>query len=473
VRRVLRALPAGIRWIRSRLARVPRRPLVVFALAFTLLEIVETYVQPNAPDGIHFQNWSSETLMQSVSVRELRRAPLESLWYLHIQPPIHNAIRAIFAGLHHFTTWPQLVNDVDRDLYHAWALIAAVLAALVDAWLRRLEIPSAVAAVLSLSWFMHPANLGYATLLDATLLSAFLTTWIIYEVWRLSRTPRESLFPLGAAVLLAYFTRSLYQWPFVAVIVTSLLLLKVPLRRVIRFGAAVALVVGLYSVKQAWLFGTVATSSFRGTNLANAIAANCGPNDAPPALPPPAGPLADVLAAPLKTDGTINFNHVRRLGIERNQIDCFRRVVSQSSLGSLWKAYAANFELFIKPSSSYCANPMIDRAPGRRLFDELFSGRGLLWISLGVGLISVWRARRRLRAGLAVLLPVAYVFVISVTAERGENMRFKFFLEPAIYVWWTAEVFLAARALLIRAQRLWLVVVATEEAPTLRAARDG
>src|SRR5262249_14684222 len=113
--------------------------------------------------------------------------------------------------------------------------------------------------------------------------------------------------------------------------------------------------------------------------------------------------------------------------------------------------------------SSYCANPMIDRAPGRHLFDDVFSGRGLLWISLGVGLISVWQARRRLRAGLAVLLPVAYVFVISVTAERGENMRFKFFLEPAIYVWWPAQVLLAARALAVRARRLWLVVVATEE----------
>jgi uncharacterized protein YjeT (DUF2065 family) len=377
--------------------------------------------------------------------------------------------------MHDVRSWAQLVNDVDRDLYHAWALVAAALAALVDAWLRRIGIPGAVAAVLSLIWFLHPANLGYATLLDATLLSAFWTAWMIYEIWRLSQAPRASLIPLGAAVLLAYFTRSLYQWPFVLVIVASLLLLKVPRPRVLRFAGAMALVVGLYSLKQAWLFGTVTTSTFQGTNLANAIAADCGPPAASPAAPTSA-PRPDVLALPLKSDGSVNFNHVARLEMERNLVACVRRAVAERPLASLWAAYTENFKLFIKPSSSYASNLMADRAPGRRIFDDLFSGHDLLWISLGVGLISVWRARRRLCAGLAVLLPVAYVFVVSVTAERGENMRFKFFLEPAIYVWWTSEIFLAGRGVMTSARRLWLVVVAPEEImpgepATLRAAR--
>ena len=75
--------------------------------------------------------------------------------------------------------------------------------------------------------------------------------------------------------------------------------------------------------------------------------------------------------------------------------------------------------------------------------------------------------RRRPRAALAVLLPVAYLFAVSVTAEHGENMRFKFFLEPALFVWWAASAYLAARDL----HRMWRL--AREVPPTLSAARGG
>jgi hypothetical protein len=446
--------------------RLAGRGLVVFAVAFVLLEIIESYLRPTTADGVHFQAWSSETLMQSVSVRELRAAPLETLWYLHVQPPLHNTIRAVFAGLHGERPWGDLVNDVDRDLYHVWALASAALAALVFVWLRRLGLPRALAEMLSLIWFLHPANLGYATLLDSTLLSALLTAWIIYEVWRLSRKPRGSLVPLGCAVLLAYFTRSLYQWPFVAVILGSLLLVKVPRRNLVAFGAVVVTVVGLYSLKQKLLFGTVATSTLRGTNLVNGIGAKCEPA-APTPPEPHARSSPAVLVLPQKTDGSTNFNHVDRLGTERELLACFRRTLAERPLTALWTAWKDNFEIYMRPSSAYWPNPIVDRAAWRRPFDDVFSRDKLLWISFVAALLTAGRMRRRPRAALAVLLPVAYVFAVSVTAEHGENMRFKFFLEPALYVWWAASAYFSARYF----QRVWRL--AREAPPSLLAARGG
>jgi len=431
-----------------------------------LLEIIESYVRPTTADGVHFQAWSSETLMQSVSVRELRESPLETLWYLHVQPPVHNAIRAVFAGLHGDRPWGDLVNDVDRDLYHVWALASAALAALVFVWLRKLGLPRALAAMLSLIWFLHPANLGYATLLDSTLLSALMTVWIIYEVWSLSLAPRGSLLPLGCAVLLAYFTRSLYQWPFVAVILGSLLLLKVPRRNLVAFGAVLVTVVGLYSLKQELLFGTVATSTLRGTNLVNGIGAKCEPPASGPsgahARPSPA-----VLTRPQKTDGSTNLNHLDRLDAERELMACFRRTLAERPLTALWTAWKDNFEIYIRPSSAYWPNPIVDHAAWRRPFDDTFSKDNLLWISFFAALLTVRRMRRRPRAALAMLLPVAYVFAVSVTAEHGENMRFKFFLEPAVFVWWAASAYFTARDL----HRMWRL--AREAPPSLSEARGG
>src|SRR3954463_1071476 len=216
---------------------LPMRPLAVFALSFAMVEIVESIFRRHAIDGVYFQGWTSETLMQSVSLRELRAAPLESLWYLHVQPPMTNLIRAVLVAFHRGASWGEVIRGVDRDLNHLWALAAAALAMLIDAWLRRLRVPGALATLFVSSWLLLPASFAYATLLDGTLISAAFTTWIFYETWRLGSGDGGSVGRLSAAVLLAYFTRSLFQWPFVLVMLASLLLLRVPRRQLAIFGA--------------------------------------------------------------------------------------------------------------------------------------------------------------------------------------------------------------------------------------------
>ena len=425
-------------WERTRTLGRPARPLVVFALSFALVEIVESIFRRHAQSGVYFQGLTSETLMQSVSLRELRAAPLESLWYLHVQPPVTNLIRALLLVFHRGASWDEVMRGVDRDLNHVWALAAAALAMLIDAWLRRLRVPGALAALFTLGWLLHPAAFAYATLLDGTLLSALFTTWVLYETWRLGGSGGGSVGRLSAAVLLAYFTRSLYQWPFVLVMFGSLLLLRAPRRQLVIFGAVVGLTVGLYSIKQATLFGTVSTSTLQGTNLTRSIGADCGP--IAPAAAPGARLTAPVLTERRKLDGSENFNHVDRLSIERQLMGCFRRTLARRTPAALWASYRSNLDIFVEPSSTYSRNEIVDRLPWRRRVDWLFSGRRLTWLAIGASLLSIWQSRRRLRWVLALLLPVAYVLGVSILGERGENIRFKFFLEPTLYVLLVAQL---------------------------------
>jgi hypothetical protein len=454
---MLKMVRTGATWLWTRTcARIlglSPRPIAVFALSFGFLEIVETFFRRYAIGGLYFQRWPSEILMQSVSIRELASAPFESLWYLHIQPPATNLIRAFIVAFHREDTWADVMRGVDRDLYHAWALAGAALGALIDCWLRRLRVPGVLSALFTLSWLLYPANLAYATLLDGTLLSALLTTWILYATWSLGSVTGRSLGRLSDAVLLAYFTRSVFQWPFVVVMLATLALLRVSRRQLLAFGLVVGLTVGIYSFKQSVLFGTVSTSTFQGLNLTNSIGADCHA-EVPAHVVSRVLPKVPVLTERFKLDGSVNFNHVDQLDIERGLMSCFRRDIGHRTLSSLWTAYSENFDIFSRPSSQYQENAIVDRLPWRAPLDWLFSGWRLISITLVAGSLGIWQARSRWRSTLALLLPALYVFAVAVLGDRGENMRFKFFLEPSLYVLVVVQSYRVARWMLAQAKEL-------------------
>ena len=419
-------------------------PLAVFLLSVALIEAMEAHFRRYAIDGIYFQRWPSETLMQSVSLRELRNAPIESLWYLHVQPPVTNLIRAAIVAFRHESSWVGLMRGVDIDLYHLWALVSGALAALIDAWLRRMQLPRALALCISLGWLLSPANLAFVTLLDGTLLSCLLTTWIVYETWRLGGSEGGSVGQLGTAVLLAYFTRSLFQWPFLLLMIGALTLQGVSRRRVMAFGAVVGLVIGLYSLKQHYLFGTVSTSTLEGTNLTRSLGADCS-GFAPIPAASDARLTAPVLTERRKLEGTLSFNHVERLSVERGLMACYRRTLAERTVASLLAAYATNARLLLRPSSTNSPNAIVDRLPWRGPIDWLFSGWRWVAIVLVAGSVGLWRSRRQWWQVLAVAAPCAYVLAIGVVGERGENMRFKVFLEPSIWVLLTVQSWFTIR----------------------------
>ena len=112
--------------------------LAVFVTGLLLMQCLQVYYLPFAYRGAYYQEHSSEDMMQTVSLLDLRERPGETLLALHIQPPLLDGLRALLARL-----WPALkaralVVQVDRSLYLIWMIVYASMGVLVFRWLWRL-----------------------------------------------------------------------------------------------------------------------------------------------------------------------------------------------------------------------------------------------------------------------------------------------------------------------------------------------
>jgi len=396
------------------------------------------------------QEWTSEHLMQSVSAADLRDEPFRSLFYLHIQPPALDALRALIASFSPNLGGDALVRWVDTGLYWAWALVCGALVALAFVWLSALAGRTAAlvgAALVAL----HPATIFYATYLDTTLASAAGVLWLTYELWRFSRgTGSPTRLSLSASVL--FLTRSVVQWPFAVVLPVALWCVGCDWRRALRTALPFALVVALLLLKQYVLFGLTVTSSFGPFNACRALSGWClGWQPVPaPALPSPAS--ARVLRRVNKLDGSQNYNHVDFVRRTASQMAEYRQLLAMTTPTQFLAAVGRNFDVWLIPSSRFWPHRIVDKLPWRKLFDAFSGGWRLLALVALAGVWSIWRERPRrvgMRRALGLALPCAYVVAVSLVFEFKENVRYKFFVEPVLWVFILAQAWNAGRHLLL------------------------
>ena len=412
--------------------------LLVFGSAVLFLSAVWLAWSPSDRDHDFYRETSSEFMMQTVSIVDLRDQPLRSLWFLHIQPPMLDGIRVVAALLSSARLGEEeLAREVDRTLRAVWLLFYGLLCALLCLWLCQTGTRGPAVGA-SLLFAAHPSSVFYAGFLDSTLLSALAITWFCYELWKIDGA-RSSLLRLGIATLTLFFTRSMFQWPFLVVLATSLALLRVPWRRLGVLVAAVGLVMGLHVSKQYWLFGTTSTSTFAGYNGCRSIGAPLGwdISDMERPLPDfPARSVARVLAREHKANGEYNFNQLHYLRISFGLWDRYQRTLLRRPFGEILAAYRNNVGIYLKPSSRYyIESPIVDRLYWRSLYERLFSGG--VWIGLVLAAIGAWTSGASAQSvprALGLVLPVLYIALVSVVFESGENMRFRFFVEPVVYV---------------------------------------
>jgi hypothetical protein len=430
--------------------------LTVFLVGFVFLQGLQVYDRPFTSRGTYFQQHSSEDMMQTVSLLDLRERPLQTLLVLHIQPPLLDGLRALLARL-----WPdlpkrQLVVQVDRSLYFLWSLVYAAMGVLVFRWLQLLVSSPWIAALAALSFFLHPAAIFYATFLEGTLLTSFGVLWLCYALWRLPA--RGAILSLVGAYLFLFFLRSIFQWPALVVVAAALVLRRAPRRKVLVFAVSSAVVVGAFMLKQYLVFGSTSTSSFQGSSCLHGLgeypAMGFSSN-----ITTPMGPLYHHLAAHghppalirgIKITRAHNYNHLADLRNERALLrTCLARLASQP-LGTTLHAWWENLEIFFQPSSRYLTpHVIVDRLPWRGAFEWLFSGLRLVFLLAAATVLWAWgRTRSELLAGLGLALPVLFVSAVCVVFERDENMRYKFFVEPVLYVFLVAQAASAIRRVL-------------------------
>ncbi len=413
--------------------------LIIASSVSGALLFVEANFHPTAIQGLYFQQWSSEAMMQTVSIEDLKNEPIQTLWHIHIQPPLFDTIRALLAHIFGIEDAIATLRLVDYYLYTLWASVYGMIVFLIFWWLS--EITNTIfSAASALLFAAHPAFIFYATLLDTTLLSSFLILYFCYLLWRIKEGRIVSSGALAISFLTLYFTRSVFQWHWLLILPFFLRLLKYPLRKTIVFMVIVSLVVSLYTLKQISLFGISTTSSFTGLNLCKSLGATYANIYYHPAAAPPeksSAELPSVLYRVKKIDGSINFNNMHYLKINDKLKQKYFHLLRSYPFLKIAFTILNNLYIYFQPSSCYASrfsNIIVDRIPWRSAYDFFASFPVLPLLLMLSCLFWVNSAEKSdLIKAFGLILPVGCIALICVFFEQGENMRFKFFIEPVLF----------------------------------------
>jgi len=420
------------------LRRHPR--LVVFLISLCWIFALEERFQNEATDHLYFHAWTSEYMMQTVSVGDLRLEPFKSLLYNHIQPPVFDALRALLASFYPNANGEALMRRVDAGLYDLWMLVYALTAVLVFSWIRRLRGARSAAAGVAI-FLLLPGPVFYATFLDSTLLSSTLILWFFWTLWRLGEgenVGRELV--LVSAVL--FFTRSVFQWPFLVVLAASLWLMAVPRARALRVLVPIGAVMIAFLAKQYILFGLTTTSSFGPDSFCKGLSEYCR-GTATVDLPQTTDRFnAFVLRRAEKLNGEYNYNQEAFLKRSFSQMAEYKAFLRRLTPRRVMEILGINLDFYLRPTSRHSSHVIVDRLGWRQPFEYLLSG--WRFVALLVLASAAWirnclekdgKARRAaLLHGLGLALPALYVAAVTIVFESGENMRYRFFLEPTFYV---------------------------------------
>lgn len=420
---------------------IRRRPvLAAFVVAVIWLLALEQRFRGSARDHLYFHAWTSEYMMQTVSLGDLRIEPFKSLWYNHIQPPVFDGIRAVIAAFYPRTDGETLMRRVDAGLYGIWVALYGAMAAIVFAWIRRAV--SARAAVVAVAVFLLlPGPVFYATFLDGTFLSSLLILWFFFLLWRLGRGESVSG-RLLAICLLLFLTRSVFQWPFLVVLAASFLLMGVPRAKALKVLIPLGLFMAAFLAKQYILFGLTTTSSFGPDSFCKGLSEYCHGTTAVP-LPKTTDRFnAFVLRRAEKLNGEYNYNQEAFLKRSFSQMEEYKTLLRRLTLRQAIHLLGINLDFYLRPTTRHSAHVIVDRIPWRAPFDWILSGWRLIVLLLGA--CGLWlrgclgadanERRRALLYGLGLALPAFYVAAVTIVFESGENMRYRFFLEPTMAV---------------------------------------
>jgi hypothetical protein len=448
------AVPATSR-LRAALDKFRRADTGVFLVSVIWLLALEVLFSSRAEDRVHFQKWTSDDMQQTLPIAMLRDFPLKSLYYLHIQPPLLDAVRSVIAQFVRPSGNITLLIAVDRWMYLVQALVFGFTSMRMYQWARRLS-DRWFALVVWLAWIIHPAPLAFATLVDSTFLSSCFIFLFCYELWRLrydGSIPRVAI-----AGLCVFFTRTVFQWYYVPVTIVALVLSRVKWRRIGVFVAISALGVVPWLAKQKLLFGTLSTTTFSGYHQAGIIWYY-------PTLEEQETAKRQLVfhypvRAKLYENGKqFNTETVAVENLVFAKLSAHQWATQRSRcIDGIRRSITQNYKSFWVASSRYMPNVLVDALPWRRAYDRLFSRENYRWFLFWGALAWIvgWRMKwrqldRRVRPAiielsgeLASLVVPAFVFATSMLANRYEwveNDRLKFFLEPLFFLFVTTSVY--------------------------------
>ena len=410
----------------------------VFLSSCLFLGILEYFFRPYGFDGFYFQNLTSDAMMQTLPVATLKAEPLASLFYLHIQPPMFDTIRTLLVLVAPSADPANMLRFVDSGLYVILLILFGFLNTLIYTWVTKITNSVTIGIIAAILWLFHPASILYATMLDGTFLSSFLITWMIYEIWLMSKN-QGSYIRLGLAASLTFLTRTVFQWYFAPVLGVCLFLLPINKRKGLLTLSIFCTVIFLYCGKQYLLFNTLSTTTYGGYHKTGIIWYQPDRGEIQRYVdriqakyPEGAKRIRD------RNNNETTWQH----NLAYNAI--FSNKVKEDflfSLGQIAKSFIYNFYHYWQPSSRCGASVITPRILWRNAYDWVFSF-WRLWLLLLISLV-VWfisaekRNSQRIYRFLGHSVLVGYILMITHLCNRldwTEAGRLKFFLEPVFFV---------------------------------------
>ena len=419
---------------------------ILVALAAFVLQIsLQAMMRPYAVDNFYFQEWSSEKMMAAVPLKDLQNTPLETLAYVHSKPPGFAAIRALFVHLWNAEDTLTALRHVDFLIYQFYAMLYSIMGGIAFVWLHK-KTNFSVALVATFALLVHPAMLLYATLLDSNFLTAFLVLIFYYLLWKLKNKEDVSTLALILATLALFFTRSIFQYPFIIVAAAAFFIAGLKPQKLAVFLAVTVAVTGAFAIQHQQKFGTISTSSFTGLNLNRSVG---NPDfvdywSMDVEYQPQDDSLPKSLTRTRKTDGSPNYNHIQYLQYNAELIEAFKSYLLGIPPLALCQTYWENVTIYFQPSSIYhTGHAIIDHVPWRRFYDTIFSSPILPILLMVFGIYATKKVlhEKDYLPTLGFILPALYIFAITVLFEKGENMRFKFFIEPLLFIFLISQLY--------------------------------
>ena len=455
-------------------------PLAALLLGFALSRLIA------AARDIRFDTYPLGNFWQYVDPPLLRDRLLESVWYLHSQPPLFNLLLGAVLKL------PFDPAVIFATLYHA---VGFGLALAMYALMVRLGAARWTAAGATLLFIVSPPALYFEHFLFSEYPTMLLLCGAALALHRFLAIGRRRdgwvAFGLMAVVV---FTRSLFQLPWLLAVIAWLAVRAAPARRralAVAAGPALVLTAALY-LKNLLLFGTLSTSSWFGMNLMSEVdfawppserramveRGEVGPIFSVPAfsrvteyrgvvtLPPARGiPVLDLEST---ENGRPNYNHVVYAMVAPLYARDALHVLAGTPAHYV-HALAAAASLFFRPASDYeyfkgfrhripawdalyrfglygqftAAGPGV---PGSAGFPLAVSAPNIGWFILLAMPLLLWLGVRRLRVAARIgddaaagtlafiIATVVYLVLVGTMLSIGENQRYRFMTEPFLFI---------------------------------------
>jgi hypothetical protein len=421
--------------------------------------------------GVRFDTSTLGVFWQLIEPDLLRDRLLESLYYLHSQPPLFN----LFLGAV-LKVFPTGSTQAFQAVYSLLGLVEALAVFVLLAQLGAPRILAAAggilvavlpATILYENWLFYEFPVAVALLLAALALRRF--------VERGSVASGIAFFGLLAAVV---YTRSVFQHVWLGATLLLVLVGAPHLRRRALLTAAIPFVaVALLYAKNVVEFGVFGTTSWSGMNLAQVVLASVSDEErarlvangtlsrvslAGPfselgayrgAYEPPAPTGIPVLDRTHMANGDANRNNLAYVEISEQYMRDALTLIRQRP-GAYAESVLDGLQLFLTPSSDFL---FVEENRQRiRPYEHLFNGlvlgrtpyvRGIAWgillayvIALVFGGKASARAVRRRNGDPAAItigfvwLTVSYVTLVLVLAQVIENQRIRYLVDPLTVV---------------------------------------